>query len=256
VSETCAQGDRISYEFATGSPAPASRTEKPRQPPSSAVAALHRRGGPAALITAGLWPKPVPVETAVVTSGLLRATVNEEGKTRVKQRYLVSAPLPASSGAFPSNPAAEVRAGKRWSRCSIRSPRFARRPSRASAEARRDTARRISKSRGQSRVSASEWRRYRKLFEDKTVAAQNSRRPNARGVRAQEEASAQSALRQAEAELAAYASRTRRHSLARQTHRSQGPGDGQILRVIEENSRVVSAGTPLMELAIPPKLEW
>ena len=33
-----------------------------------------------AAIVAGLWPRPVPVETARVTRGTLQATVNEEGK--------------------------------------------------------------------------------------------------------------------------------------------------------------------------------
>src|SRR5664280_2761227 len=46
-----------------------------------------------ALITVGLWPRPIPVETARVAVGTLRATVNEEGKTRIKQRYVVSAPV-------------------------------------------------------------------------------------------------------------------------------------------------------------------
>jgi len=33
------------------------------------------------------------VETARAAVGTLRATVNEEGKTRIKQRYVVSAPV-------------------------------------------------------------------------------------------------------------------------------------------------------------------
>ena len=45
------------------------------------------------LIVAGLWPKPILVETSAALVGNLRATVNEEGKTRIKQRYVVSAPI-------------------------------------------------------------------------------------------------------------------------------------------------------------------
>ena len=40
-----------------------------------------------ALIIFGLWPQPVPVEITRATTGTLRATVNEEGKTRIRQRY-------------------------------------------------------------------------------------------------------------------------------------------------------------------------
>ena len=47
----------------------------------------------AGLIVAGLWPKPPIVETTRVTTGPLRVTVNEEGKTRIRQRYVVAAPV-------------------------------------------------------------------------------------------------------------------------------------------------------------------
>ena len=46
-----------------------------------------------ALIVIGFIPRPFPVETTRVTQGRLRATVNEEGKTRIKQRYVISAPV-------------------------------------------------------------------------------------------------------------------------------------------------------------------
>lgn len=41
----------------------------------------------------GFMPKPTPVDTARVTKGSLTVTVSEDGKTRVRDRYLVSAPL-------------------------------------------------------------------------------------------------------------------------------------------------------------------
>src|SRR4051812_49323240 len=45
------------------------------------------------LIVAGLWPKPAPVETTKVVTGGLRTTVNEEGKTRIRHRFVVSSPV-------------------------------------------------------------------------------------------------------------------------------------------------------------------
>ena len=47
----------------------------------------------ALLIVIGLWPKPVPVETATVVRGPLIVTVNEEGRTQVRNRYVVTAPV-------------------------------------------------------------------------------------------------------------------------------------------------------------------
>ncbi len=44
-------------------------------------------------IVYGLQEQPVPVESAKVTVGPLRVTVEEEGKTRLRSRYIVSAPV-------------------------------------------------------------------------------------------------------------------------------------------------------------------
>ncbi len=52
--------------------------------------------GVAAAAVALMWafsPRAVPVETASVERGLFEQTVDEDGKTRVRERYVVSAPL-------------------------------------------------------------------------------------------------------------------------------------------------------------------
>jgi HlyD family secretion protein len=43
-----------------------------------------------------LWPKPVPVDTAEVSRRDLEVTVDEDGRTRVRDRYVVASPLAAS----------------------------------------------------------------------------------------------------------------------------------------------------------------
>ncbi len=40
-----------------------------------------------------LWPQPVPVDVAAVTRGPVLVTVDEEGKTRIKDVYAISAPI-------------------------------------------------------------------------------------------------------------------------------------------------------------------
>jgi HlyD family secretion protein len=40
-----------------------------------------------------VMPRPIPVETATVTKGRFVATVDEDGKTRIRDRYVVAAPL-------------------------------------------------------------------------------------------------------------------------------------------------------------------
>jgi HlyD family secretion protein len=49
------------------------------------------------LVIAGLiwfaWPRPIPVDLATVSKGPMEVTVDDEGKTRVRDIYTVSAPL-------------------------------------------------------------------------------------------------------------------------------------------------------------------
>jgi HlyD family secretion protein len=46
-----------------------------------------------ALLVWGFWPQPIMVETAVVRSAPLTITIEEEGRTRVIDRYTISAPV-------------------------------------------------------------------------------------------------------------------------------------------------------------------
>lgn len=55
----------------------------------AAVAALAA----VAVIVWSVMPRPIPVETALVTKGRFVATVDEDGKTRIRERYVVAAPL-------------------------------------------------------------------------------------------------------------------------------------------------------------------
>ena len=47
----------------------------------------------AATILWSVVPRPIPVETAMVTKSRFIATVDEDGKTRIRERYVVAAPL-------------------------------------------------------------------------------------------------------------------------------------------------------------------
>ncbi|HJS58975.1 MAG TPA: efflux transporter periplasmic adaptor subunit, partial [Vicinamibacteria bacterium] len=47
----------------------------------------------AALLAVGFWPSAVPVDLARAERGALRVTVDEEGETRVRDRFVVSTPV-------------------------------------------------------------------------------------------------------------------------------------------------------------------
>ena len=46
----------------------------------------------------GMRPQPVSVEAAALTKGPLRVTVEEEGRTRLRSRYVVTAPVSGYMG--------------------------------------------------------------------------------------------------------------------------------------------------------------
>ncbi len=208
------------------------------------------------LIVAGLWPKPVPVETTKVVTGSLRTTVNEEGKTRIRHRFVVSAPVSGQLRRIPFKAGAEVKAGE--SVVAIidpLAPTMLDARTRALAEARRDAAvAQVERARAAHKFSASDLKRFEILFAEKTISAQEFELVQWRETSAAKElVAAESAQRQAEAELAEFnlpASEPRRDPIE-----VKAPAHGRILRVAEESSRTIPAGTPLLEVGDPADLE-
>ncbi|MEI6785255.1 MAG: efflux RND transporter periplasmic adaptor subunit [Verrucomicrobiota bacterium] len=212
-----------------------------------------------ALITVGLWPRPLPVETAHAVVGPLRATVNEEGKTRIKQRYLVTAPVAGQLRRIPFKAGAEVRAGETvLAVIDPLSPTLLDARTRTTAEARRDTAlANLEKVRAGQHFAANELRRFEKLYAEKTVSVQELEIAQLRESSAtKEQAAAQSALRQAEAELAEFDPNTPAGTnTLRDPVQVKSPVSGRVLRVFEENARVLAAGTQVIEIGDPADLE-
>src|SRR6186997_1551824 len=59
-----------------------------------------------------LLPRPIPVDLATVTRGPLQVTVDEDGKTRVHERYIVSAPLAGRMARIDLEVGDSIEAGK------------------------------------------------------------------------------------------------------------------------------------------------
>src|SRR6478736_2870592 len=210
--------------------------------------------GLAALAFLGLRPQPSPVETAFAVTGPLRATVSEEGKTRIKQRYVVSSPVSGQVRRIPFKPGAEVEAGVTV--VAVIDPLPASpldERNRALAEARRASSRvLLEKSRESHELARSELRRITKMYDANTVSPQDLESAQMREtLAAREVAAAEGTLRAVEAELAV-----------------SGPGatpsapvevkanaTGRVLHVFQESSRAVMQGTPLLEIGDPAELE-
>ena len=193
-----------------------------------------------------------------VIVGALRVTVNEEGKTRIKQRYVVCAPVVGQLRRIPFKAGAEVAAGETVAVIEPVSPTLLDVRARASSEAKRDTAAaNVEKARAAHGFATSELKRTEKLHADKTVSVQELENAQWREASAaKEEAAAESALRQAEAELAEFMpSSLGATNAAYQPQEVKAPVRGRVLRVQEENSRVVPMGAPLLEIGDPADLE-
>jgi len=210
-----------------------------------------------ALIVAGLWPKPVPVETVTAGVGELRATVNEEGKTRIKQRYTICAPVAGQLRRIPLKAGAEVKAGEVVAVVDPLAPALLDARTRATAEAKRDTAAaNLEKARATHTFATSDRRRFEQLFNQKTISVEELESAQLReSSAAKEEAAVNSALQQAQAELAEFGSADSGTNAACLPREIQSPTSGRVLHVFEENARAVSAGTPLLEVGDPADLE-
>jgi HlyD family secretion protein len=211
-----------------------------------------------AALVIGLWPQPVPVETAAATVGTLRATVNEEGKTRIKQRYAISAPVTGQLRRIPFKAGAEVRAGETvLAVIDPLTPALLDARARSLAEARRDTAAaNLQKARDSHDFAGSELKRFERLYAEKTVSVQERETAQWREASAARDlAAAESSLRQAEAELAEFSSSGETSASDRPPREVKAPTNGKVLKVLEENARVVMAGTHLLEIGDPSDLE-
>jgi len=209
------------------------------------------------LIVFGLWPQAVPVETATVASGPLRATVNEEGKTRIRQRFIIAAPVTGQLRRVAFKPGAEVAAGKTVLAVidpAAATPLDAR--ARGSAEARRDAAlANLEKARAAHVFAASELKRNETLRAENTVSVQELEAAQWRQAStAREQAAAESALRQAEAELSDFAA-AGAGDASSSPREIVSPASGRVLRVFEESARTVTPGMPILEIGDATDLE-
>ncbi len=211
------------------------------------------------LIGLGLRPQATAVETAGVRRGALRVTVNEEGKTRIRHRYVVSAPVAGRLRRIGLKAGDGVEAGRTVvAVLDPVSPALLDPRKRALAEAQRDAAAaNVEKARRAHEFARKELLRFQQLFAEQSISLQELEPIQWRETAAtQDLATAESALRQAEAELADFGGSSegvgRTASVPVEVH---APAGTRVLRVFEESSRVVAPGVALLEIGDPTDLE-
>jgi len=221
-----------------------------------------------ALLAVALWPKAVPADFGQVHRGTLRVSVDEEGETRVRHRFLVSAPVAGKVLRIELEPGDPVKRGETVVATFLPGdpvPLDAR--SRAEADAAVAVAdSTLGTARAQRERAAaalalarSELQRAQELAKSGILA------PQVLEARETEARSAEDALRAAEFSVA-----TAEHQLvmarARLVQAAGGnpgaapitihaPIDGVVFKRLRESEAVVPAGEPLLELGDPSNLE-
>lgn len=215
-----------------------------------------------AAIAYALRPKPLAVDTTTVVRRALEATVDADGRTRVRERYVVVAPVAGRLTRITRVEGSLVRAGDVVARLT---PLPFDSQATVQAQARVDGAKALAlEAAAQVRVAAASLdQRRRELSRAKRLAEVGGVAP-----RVVEES--ELALVQAEEALRAANERSRaaeadaRQARAALLGRESGnsatvlvraPASGRVLRVPERSERIVAAGTPLLELGDPRSLE-
>lgn len=223
-----------------------------------------------AALFAGLREQPILVETAAVREIPLEVTVDAEGQTRVKDRYIVSAPVAGFVRRSDLKVGDTVSAQQMLSeleplRSIVLDPR-----SRAEAEARTAAARaalmaareRHEAANADADYARGEYERRTRLQKTGSISEEQLSQARTEMRRADAQLrSAKFSVDVAKHELDAagtllqYSAADKASGPSRQGVPILSPIDGVVLKLLRESEGVVSAGTPLVEVGNPRALE-
>jgi HlyD family secretion protein len=220
----------------------------------------------AVLVAIALWPKTTAVDVTTASRGPLVVTVDEEGRTRVRDRFVVAAPVAGRVLRIELEPGDAVKRGMVVARIQPEQPPLLDARSRAEAEAAVESARAaVGRARAEEQRSrAALDQAQRQLGREQELKANDlttarELESRAADVRAAEEAVnvAVFAVRAAGSELTRAEARLAPAPLAESGRvvTVASPVNGLILKRLRESESVVPAGEPLLEIGDPQQLE-
>lgn len=222
-----------------------------------------------ALLTWAFMPRPREVEIAKVSQGRFERAVQEDGKTRLRERYVVSTPLGGRLARI------ELQQGDTVERGAVLATLWPSAPALLDARARAEQLARsgameaaLARARANvARASAALAQARAELKRSETLAQQGfvSAHQNEDGRLSVE-------LRERELESARQEEDAAGHELeqsrvalqkfpptaspaAQRAHEIRAPVAGKVLKVLQQSEDVVAAGTALIELGDPSRLE-
>jgi HlyD family secretion protein len=226
-------------------------------------------------------PRPTEVETAVVTKGRFERAIEEDGKTRLRERYVVSTPLAGRVARITLLQGDVVQRGTLLATLSPTAPAFLDARTEDELRARVGTveasARRASV--GVERARAARDQAVNELKRSETLAQQGFVSPNQNETvrlnlrlrekelesAQQDEHAASHDLEQARAALRQYAQPAQpaqptqatkaAKAIAARAWEVRAPVGGKVLKVIQQSEGTLPAGTPIMEIGDAANLE-
>jgi HlyD family secretion protein len=218
------------------------------------------------LLAVALWPSTTIVDVAAIGRGPLMVTIDEEGTTRVRERYVISAPVAGRVLRIELEPGDPVKKGQvvaqvRAEAAPLLDPR-----ARAEGQAAVESARaalgqaRAEEQRTKSVVQLAqrELQRARTLEKDGLITGQQVDQRESELKTAEDAASSATyAIRVAEAEIQRAQSRLTPSApdQAGRVFSVTSPAGGVILKRLRESESVVPAGEALVEIGNPQLLE-
>ncbi len=219
-------------------------------------------------IYVSLQPRPIEVETGTVKNGALTIYVSEEGKTRIRNRYIVAAPVAGSMQRVTLRPGDKVESGKTvlTSIEPVLPPLLDSR-ARLQAQARVDAAvaarsranENIEMARTGLKYAQANWDRVKNNTEQGTISAtdrdtfQREAEMKMREVRAAEFALQVADFEQAQAQAALL--QMEKPGEGDTSIVIRAPVSGLVLRVMQESATILTPGTPILEIGDPADLE-
>ena len=218
------------------------------------------------LLAVALWPKTVVVDVTPLPRGALVVTVDEEGVTRVRDRFVVSAPVAGRVLRIELEAGDVVKRGDAVARVRAEAPPLLDARTRAEAEAAVESARAaLGRARAdEERARTTFAQAQRELARARELAQGGLSTPQAVDAREAEARASQEALNAAAFAVRAASSELQRAEarLAPSSPDSSGrvvtvtsPSSGVVLKRVRESESVVPAGDPLLEIGDPRRLE-
>jgi HlyD family secretion protein len=219
------------------------------------------------LVIAGLVlafrPKAITVETAAVVRGRLQETVEEEGKTRMHDHFVLAAPVAGKLRRIEFHAGDSVKAGQVITlidplpieprQTAVLQARLE-----AAQAGQREADALVGQAQAQNDQAGIDLERTRKLFDQEVTSKEALDRANSLASSTARQLDAA----KSRAKAAAYQVVEAQAALLTQTSGQPGlpapltsPVAGRILRLLELSERVVVAGTPIVEIGYTPRLE-